>query len=250
MTIKLKSASSVKTGKKFLEKRKDLGVSIKEASEILYINKDYLQAIENGIYNIFPSESFAKAYFKKYEDFLKIKEEFPSVFDLKPSTNQPKISQEISINDNRDVMKIFILLGLAISLIFAIYLFFALDSSDKNLNEESINDIENQLVNEIDSQNNVEIIEAENQVAPIENVNNILKLQFQGESWMEIYIENKISEVQLFNAGDSFEREILRPFKIVVGNADFVKGTYNGYEIDFIADANRLSGVSTIILNE
>ena len=35
MTIELKSASSVKTGKKFLEKRKDLGVSIKEASEIL-----------------------------------------------------------------------------------------------------------------------------------------------------------------------------------------------------------------------
>ena len=94
MTIELKSASSVKTGKKFLEKRKDLGVSIKEASEILYINKDYLQAIEAGIYNIFPSESFAKAYFKKYEDFLKIKEEFPSVFDLKPSTNQSKILQK------------------------------------------------------------------------------------------------------------------------------------------------------------
>ena len=119
MTIELKSASSVKTGKKFLEKRKDLGVSIKEASEILYINKDYLQAIETGTYNIFPSESFAKAYFKKYEDFLKIKEEFPSVFDLKPSTNQSKISQEISINDNRDVMKIFVSLGLAISLMFA-----------------------------------------------------------------------------------------------------------------------------------
>ena len=253
MTIELKSASSVKTGKKFLEKRKDLGVSIKEASEILYINKDYLQAIETGTYNIFPSESFAKAYFKKYEDFLKIKEEFPSVFDLKPRTNQPKISQEIIINKNRDVKKIFISLGLAISLIFAIYLFFALDSSDKNLNEESINDIENQPVNEIDYQNNaeiIELIEAEKLVAPIENANNILKLQFQGESWMEIYIENKISVAQLFNAGDSFEREILSSFKIVVGNADFVKGTYNGYEIDFIADANRLSGVSTIILNE
>ena len=39
MTIELKSASSVKTGKKFLEKRKDLGISIKEASKILYINK-------------------------------------------------------------------------------------------------------------------------------------------------------------------------------------------------------------------
>ena len=36
------------------------------------------------------------------------------------------------------------------------------------------------------------------------------------------------------------------PFKIIVGNADFVKGSYNNTEIDFLTNANRLTGVNTI----
>ena len=39
------------------------------------------------------------------------------------------------------------------------------------------------------------------------------------------------------------------PFKIVVGNADSVKGTYNGEVIDFTKNANELNGVNTIIFN-
>jgi len=36
------------------------------------------------------------------------------------------------------------------------------------------------------------------------------------------------------------------PFKVIVGNADYVNGTYNGDVIDFITDANRLTRVNTI----
>ena len=63
----LKSAYSVKIGKKFAKNRDLLGYSIEEVSNILVINKSYLQAIEKGIYDVFPSESFAKAYFIKYQ---------------------------------------------------------------------------------------------------------------------------------------------------------------------------------------
>ena len=50
---------------------------------------------------------------------------------------------------------------------------------------------------------------------------------------------------------DIYEREIQIPFKIIVGNADFVKGSYNSNEIDFITNANSLTGVNTInFLNE
>ena len=72
MSNELKSASSVKTGKKFSEKRNNIGFTIEEISEKLFINKDYISAIEKGNYSIFPSESFAKAYFNKYKNFLKI----------------------------------------------------------------------------------------------------------------------------------------------------------------------------------
>ena len=85
MRDELKSAASAKIGKKFAEKRKYLGYSLDQVSEILVINKDYLKAIEGGNYSIFPSESFAKAYFLKYRDFLKISNEFPNIFDVKAS---------------------------------------------------------------------------------------------------------------------------------------------------------------------
>ena len=66
----LKSASTVKIGKRFSNKRISLGLSLEEASKILFINEDYLNAIEKGNYSIFPSESFARAYFKKYSCLL------------------------------------------------------------------------------------------------------------------------------------------------------------------------------------
>jgi hypothetical protein len=47
----------------------------------------------------------------------------------------------------------------------------------------------------------------------------------------------------------AYELEIERPFKIVVGNADAIEASYNGNNIDFITNANRLN-VSTIMIND
>ena len=41
-------------------------------------------------------------------------------------------------------------------------------------------------------------------------------------------------------------KEIAMPFKIIIGNADSVTGTYNNERIDFITNANRLNRVNTI----
>ena len=42
---------------------------------------------------------------------------------------------------------------------------------------------------------------------------------------------------------------IRKPFTIVVGNAEAVTGSYEGSNIDFITNANRLR-VNTIIFND
>ena len=76
--------------------------------------------------------------------------------------------------------------------------------------------------------------------------NKKLILEFSGESWIELYVENELIEAQIFSNGDIYERQIEIPFKIIVGNADFVKGSYNNTEIDFLTNANRLTGVNTI----
>ena len=100
----LKSASTVKIGKRFSNKRISLGLSLEETSKILFINEDYLNAIEEGDYSIFPSESFARAYFKKYSQYLKINSELPDIFnsqtEKKITKKAPKIETISSLNDN------------------------------------------------------------------------------------------------------------------------------------------------------
>ena len=252
----LKSAYSVKIGKKFAKNRDLLGYSIEEVSNILVINKSYLQAIEKGIYDVFPSESFAKAYFIKYQNFLKISQEFPDVFNFKSKKTQIKIPKEINFSQNRDLFLILIALGLIITIIFGIYFFIkTIDSSYEESIEKEIKDTNTQSLDEIENQDNKEIPDLkyeENTVLYEEIIdNNMLELEFTGECWIEIYLDKKIIEAQLFNDGDKYKREIERPYKIIIGNADYVKGTYNGIDIDFITDANRLTRVNTVnFINE
>ena len=252
MRGELKSAASAKIGNKFAEKREYLGYSLDQVSEILVINKDYLKAIEGGNYSIFPSESFAKAYFLKYRDFLKISNEFPNIFDFKTSKNKMKIQQEINFNEKIDLFSILIYVFLIISLVIGVYLFIHFPDfiGQKKINNEiEIQNIQN-VINEPDNQNNTEILYPVDQVNMPSNKltidDNLLKLEFSGECWIEIYVDEKIVEAQLFNAEDIYKTEIMMPFKVIVGNADYVNGTYNGDVIDFITDANRLTRVNTI----
>ena len=241
MSNELKSASSVKTGKKFSEKRNVIGCTIEEVSEKLFINKDYISAIEKGNYSIFPSESFAKAYFNKYKNFLKISPEFPNLFDQKIEKKHKKISNEIAFENNFDFIfnNLYVIVALALMVIFGIYYFVKTEPLSDVIPQENIN---------ID--NVAEIVENVNQKSlsstNTQNIDKNLILEFSGESWIEVYVENKLIEAQIFSSGDIYERQIEIPFKIIVGNADFVKGSYNNTEIDFLTNANRLTGVNTI----
>jgi len=98
MSKYLKSASSAKVGRKFLQAREKLGLSIEEINSSTYINIIYIKAIETGDYSAFPSESFARAYFKKYSDFLKIKPIFPNLYKKDKTNSKIKKKIEIKIN--------------------------------------------------------------------------------------------------------------------------------------------------------
>ena len=111
MSKYLKSASSAKVGRKFFQAREKLGLSIKEINSSTYINIIYIKAIETGDYTAFPSETFAKAYFKKYSDFLKIKPAFPNIY--KQDTTNAKIKKKINktINENTYLFYIIIIIS-------------------------------------------------------------------------------------------------------------------------------------------
>ena len=78
---------------------------------------------------------------------------------------------------------------------------------------------------------------------------NELSLFFSDECWVEIYSNNELIEYQLFQAGDEFNMLIEEPFRLVIGNAESITGSYKGNLIDFITNANRLR-VNTIIFND
>ena len=246
MKTELKSANSVKTGKQFAEKRIELGLTIEDVSKILYVNKNYLSAIENGNYSIFPSESFAKAYFKKYIKFLKLDIDFPNLFPPNPKKKYKKIFKEINFENSffKNLKHfIFLIIGLGIGILFFFFLFLNTvnDESLKNNNFDEIS-----ILVESIEKNKLELSKT------IEEVNlNKLVLKFEGECWLEIYINDQLIEAQLFYDGDKYIKEIITPFKIIVGNADSVKGSYNNDEIDFITNANRLTKVNIInFINE
>ena len=66
-----------KLGLKFQEIRSDNNLSIEEVSKKINVNTKFLKAIEDDNYDVFPARTFAKAYYYKYADFLKISDEFP-----------------------------------------------------------------------------------------------------------------------------------------------------------------------------
>ena len=247
MTYKLKSASSAKIGKKFKVKRIELGLSITEVAEKLFINKNYLMSIEEGDYSIFPSESFAKAYFKKYLEYLGIEIDFPSIYDNNTEKKHKKISREIRFNSSLEKNFLYIASSLLIAISIFIYFLMKTNSIDNNLTENQITSFKDiALIYDKVNQNNITIMPDDSS-----NIENKLSLEFIDECWIELYLDEKLIEAQNFKGGDTYTKVLKPPFKIIIGNADSIKGTYNGEYIDFITNANRLTKVNTIyFLNE
>jgi transcriptional regulator with XRE-family HTH domain len=250
MTGNLKSARSAKIGKVFKVARKELGLSKAEVSNSAFMNIRYINAIESGDYSIFPSEVFARAYFFKYQDFLSIECEFPPLYE---NNRQYKIVNKSIAEINPSLIPILKAAGaIAVIIFVAVYLFIIFSketkSNDPSTFRETLSNNELSKIDEADDLNNlIEIPANIIEEKPLINSNKIV-FSFVDECWIEIYSNDELIINKLFKYGDSFEVEIKRPFKIVVGNAEAVEATYNGNNIDFITNANRLN-VGTITFN-
>ena len=137
-------------------------------------------------------------------------------------------------------------------LILILVVFILLSSSNKSIQiKRDFSESRAFGIVEIVKKNNIETINLSKKDTNSEQliIINEISLVFNNECWIEIYSDDNLVEYQLFNAGETFRKIINRPFKIVIGNADAVSGTYNGNVIDFITNANRLR-VNTIIFND
>lgn len=261
MINELKSANSAKIGKIFKEARNDLGISKRDIADSLVMSLKYIEAIESGNYAVFPSEGFARAYFIKYQDFLSINCDFPSIYN--EDNRKDEIIKKSITKFNTSLIPLLIKVGITLLILFVLIMVYKSIFINKSSDNEIINIIDNAMNAELiaaDIENNfkeIDELEINNQEdlgeISIENekidTENNLTLNFLNECWIEIYFENKLVANQLFQTGDAYMLDIQKPFKVVVGNADNVEGTYNGVSIDFITNANRLR-VNTIIFND
>ena len=261
MINELKSANSAKIGKIFKEARNDIGISKRDIADSLVMSLKYIEAIESGNYAVFPSEGFARAYFIKYQDFLSINCDFPSIYN--EDNRKDEIIKKSITKFNTSLIPLLIKAGITLLILFVLLMVYKSIFINKSSDKEIINIIDNAMNAELiaaDIKNNlkeIDELEINNQEdlgdISIENekinIENNLTLNFLNECWIEIYYENELVANQLFQTGDAYMLDIQKPFKVVVGNADNVEGTYDGVSIDFITNANRLR-VNTIIFND
>ena len=253
MTENLKSARSAKIGKVFKVARKELGLTKVEVSNSAFMNIRYINAIESGDYSVFPSEVFARAYFTKYQDFLSIECEFPPLYEN--NNKKDKIIKEPIDKINPSLIPIIKVAGfIVIIIIVAVYINISFSKETKNNDQSPVKEnFSNNELDKIDEAVNFNnLIEATANIIeekPLINIPNKLVFSFFDECWIEIYAYDELIINKLFKYGDSFEFEIERPFKIVVGNAEAIEASYNGNNIDFITNANRLN-VSTVMFND
>jgi len=256
MSEDIKSASSAKTGKIFLDSREGLGLTSQQVSEQAVMNIKYIEGIESGDYSIFPSEGFARAYFIKYRKFLSLDCSFPPIYE--PENRQAEIVEKSIARFNKSLFPFVTGAGIIISLLIFIIIFnkfyyyddgkldilyvsdsFSLDNA--NAIEASILNLKNEL--------SIPIEELEPEIELNPKKENELLLFFTDECWVEVYSNNELIKYQLFQAGDKFSLLIEEPFRLVIGNAESITGSYKGNLIDFITNANRLR-VNTIIFND
>ena len=253
MTENLKSASSAKIGKVFKVARKELGLSKDEVSNAAFMNIRYINAIESGDYCIFPSEGFAKAYFIKYQDFLSIECEFPPIYEK--NNRQDEIIKKSIAKINPSFIPIIRGVVIVFAIVLSVYIInvsFLTETKDNDsslVKETFLNNELNKIEEAVNFNNSTETPVNMIEENPLINFSNKLIFSFFDECWIEIYSYDELIINKLFKYGDSFEVEIERPFKIVVGNAEAIEASYNGNNIDFITNANRLN-VSTIMFND
>ena len=137
MINELKSANSAKIGKIFKEARNNIGISKRDIADSLVMSLKYIDAIESGNYAVFPSEGFARAYFIKYQDFLSINCDFPSIYN--EDNRKDEIIKKSITKFNTSLIPLLIKAAITLLILFALLMVYKSIFINKSSDNEIIN---------------------------------------------------------------------------------------------------------------
>ena len=278
----MKTALSAKIGKKIKEKRLELKLTIHGVSNEINLTEKFLKAIENGDYSIFPAKAFARGYFVKYTTHLGLDLEFPElaneVFEEDKLTQSNQSAKRIKAKSINDVIasykKPLLIAGIILFLLLIVSVLASSSSGENQIKSDEENIEVNSIPSfsqtddtpidiedpeSLDMESNDSEISIVTTISRTDEINqlkkipkNLLNLNFNEESWVEIYSADPSDYFQvvykLFYENETYQLKVESPLVVVVGNASGVVGTFNDLPIDFSANANRLD-VSVIRLS-
>ena len=265
----MENLDSLKIASKTLKKNRErLKFTTKEVALELRLDQKIIDDIEKGKFEKFNNYVFLKGYLKNYANFLGVKIDLPDIKEEKKILKKRNQNKKKIKSDNKIPMQPIVI---GISILVFIFIFFIFQKSNpEQLAIQKSNLIEKKIViqekeinlknelnnNEINTKNNliskrndelideIKILKADesnsidkdinsNNVNNTENINNILSIDYNGDSWTEIIDSyGNIVFFELVKNGTKLKLNIDAPFEILLGNATVVNIKYNNIKIN------------------
>ena len=265
----MENLDSLKIASKTLKKNRErLKFTTKEVALELRLDQKIIDDIEKGKFEKFKNYVFLKGYLKNYANFLGVKIDLPDIKEEKKILKKRNQNKKKIKSDNKIPMQPIVI---GISILVFIFIFFIFQKSNPEqlaiqksnlfekkivIQEKEIN-LKNELNNnETNTKNNliskrndelideIKILKADesnaidkdinsNNVNNTENINNILSINYNGDSWTEIIDSyGNIVFFELVKNGTKLKLNIDAPFEILLGNATVVNIKYNNIKVD------------------
>ena len=265
----MENLDSLKIASKTLKKNRErLKFTTKEVALELRLDQKIIDDIEKGKFEKFNNYVFLKGYLKNYANFLGVKIDLPDIKEEKKILKKRNQNKKKIKSDNKIPMQPIVI---GISILVFIFIFFIFQKSNpKQLAIQKSNLFEKKIViqekeinlknelnnNETNTKNNliskrndelideIKILKADesnsidkdinsNNVNNTENINNILSIDYNGDSWTEIIDSyGNIVFFELVKNGTKLKLNIDAPFEILLGNATVVNIKYNNIKVD------------------
>ena len=265
----MENLDSLKIASKTLKKNRErLKFTTKEVALELRLDQKIIDDIEKGKFEKFKNYVFLKGYLKNYANFLGVKIDLPDIKEEKKilkkrNQNKKKIKSDSKIPMQPIVIGISILVFIFVFFIFQksnpeqlaiqksnlfekkiviqekeINLKNELNNNETNTKNNLISKRNDELIDEIkilkaDESNSIDKDINSNNVNNTENINNILSIDYNGDSWTEIIDSyGNIVFFELVKNGTKLKLNIDAPFEILLGNATVVNIKYNNIKVD------------------
>ncbi len=253
----------VKTVGSYLkEVRESLGIQLEEAASVTRIGKNYLIAIEGEMFEKLPSSAYVKGFLRIYAGYLGLSgDEIVAMYDKSLNSHQTPPSRESGKDESHNKSKIIIsrpsrlLIPLFLLAGIMVAAYFAGDKEEKTRKEPPVAILQPQVAAPpalaqtihssatresvtpkavADTLGNVKVDSGGGQQSGI-----ILRLKVNQDCWLNINIDNVLSQQYDLKAGDLIEWKGDKVFALDIGNAGGIEAEFNGKPLKLFGETGK-----------